>query len=54
MGKWHLVNEPGGFYQYAVLPGQGVYLDPTMIVNGASVQFRGHVEDVIGDQASIS
>jgi len=51
VGKWHLVNEPGGFYQYAVLPGQGVYLDPTMMVNGASVQFRGHVEDVIGDQA---
>lgn len=50
-GKWHLVNEPGGFYEYAVLPGQGVYLDPAMIVNGAHVQFRGHVEDVIGDQA---
>jgi len=50
-GKWHLLNEPGGFHQYAILPGQGVYLDPTMIVNGASVQFRGHVEDVVGDQA---
>ena len=49
-GKWHLVNEPGGFYEYAILPGQGVYNDPTMIVNGAHVQFRGHVEDVVGDQ----
>src|SRR6266404_1565885 len=50
-GKWHLANDPGGFHQYAILPGQGVYIDPTMIVNGASVQFRGHVEDVVGDQA---
>lgn len=50
-GKWHLANDPGGFHQYAVLPGQGEYIDPTMIVNGASIQFRGHVEDVIGDQA---
>jgi arylsulfatase A-like enzyme len=49
-GKWHLVNEPFGFYEYAILPGQGVYLDPPMIVNGAHVEFRGHVEDVIGDQ----
>jgi arylsulfatase A-like enzyme len=50
-GKWHLVNEPGGFNEYAILPGQGVYQDPPMIVNGAHVQFRGHVEDVIGDQS---
>ncbi len=50
-GKWHLANDPGGFHQYAILPGQGVYNDPTMIVNGATVQFRGHVEDVVGDQA---
>jgi arylsulfatase A-like enzyme len=49
-GKWHLANEPGGFYEYAILPGQGVYIDPPMIVNGAHVQFRGHVEDVVGDQ----
>jgi arylsulfatase A-like enzyme len=49
-GKWHLVNEPGGFNEYAILPGQGVYIDPAMIVNGAHVQFRGHVEDIVGDQ----
>ncbi|HLH04424.1 MAG TPA: sulfatase [Bryobacteraceae bacterium] len=49
-GKWHLASEPGGFDEYAILPGQGIYLDPPMIVNGAHVQFRGHVEDVVGDQ----
>jgi len=51
VGKWHLLNEPGGFDQYAILPGQGEYEDPVMIANGAGVKFRGHVCDVVGDQA---
>jgi arylsulfatase A-like enzyme len=51
VGKWHLLNEPGGFHQYAILPGQGRYQDPEMIVNGARMKFRGHVSDVVGDQA---
>ncbi len=51
IGKWHLLNEPGGFDQWEILPGQGVYLDPIMIVNGVPVKFRGHVCDVVGDQA---
>lgn len=51
VGKWHLLNEPGGFAHSAILPGQGVYEDPVIIVNGARVKFRGHVCDVVGDQA---
>jgi arylsulfatase A-like enzyme len=51
VGKWHLAGDPAGFVQYAALPGQGDYLDPEMLVNGARIKFRGHVSDVIGDQA---
>jgi arylsulfatase A-like enzyme len=51
VGKWHMPSQPSGFDDWAVLPGQGVYVDPEMIVNGARLKFRGHVDDVVGDQA---
>ncbi len=51
VGKWHIRSWPTGFDQWIILPGQGVYQDPEMIANGHRVKFRGHVEDVIGDQA---
>jgi arylsulfatase A-like enzyme len=51
VGKWHIRSWPGGFHQWIILPGQGEYQDPEMIANGHRVKFRGHVEDVIGDQA---
>jgi arylsulfatase A-like enzyme len=51
VGKWHIRSWPTGFDQWIVLPGQGVYQDPEMIANGIRVKFRGHVEDVVGDQA---
>jgi arylsulfatase A-like enzyme len=51
VGKWHLPSWPTGFDQWVILPGQGAYHDPDMIANGARVKMRGHVEDVIGDQA---
>src|SRR6266849_6791217 len=31
IGKWHLVSEPTGFDYWNILPGQGVYYDPTFI-----------------------
>lgn len=34
IGKWHLSAEPAAFDFYAVLPGQGKYLDPTFRVRG--------------------
>lgn len=50
IGKWHLKSNPKGYDHWAILPGQGRYHDPRMIVNGGPVQFRGYVDDVIGDQ----
>ncbi len=51
VGKWHIASPPVGFDHWCMLPGQGVYHDPIMIANGGRVQFRGYVDDVIGDQA---
>jgi arylsulfatase A-like enzyme len=51
VGKWHLRSMPTGFDHWVILPGQGVYYDPEMIANGARVKMRGHVDDVVGDQA---
>ena len=51
VGKWHIKSDPTGFDHWAILRGQGSYFDPECIVNGASVRFRGHTDDVIGDQA---
>jgi arylsulfatase A-like enzyme len=51
VGKWHIASDPTGFDHWCILPGQGTYHDPVMIANGGRVRFRGHVEDVVGDQA---
>jgi arylsulfatase A-like enzyme len=51
VGKWHIPSMPEGFDAWNILPGQGAYRDPEMIANGVRVKLRGHVEDVIGDQA---
>ena len=51
VGKWHIKSMPTGFDHAAILRGQGSYFDPEFIVNGAPVKFRGHTDDVIGDQA---
>src|SRR3546814_20408726 len=51
VGKWHSKSLPGGFDHWAILRGQGSYFDPQFIVSDAPVRFRGHTDDVIGDQA---
>ncbi|WP_203321820.1 sulfatase family protein [Pseudoxanthomonas beigongshangi] len=51
VGKWHIKSMPTGFDHWPILKGQGSYFDPSFIVNGAPVRFRGHTDDVIGDQA---
>lgn len=51
IGKWHVRSWPTFFDQWVILPGQGAYHDPEMIANGARVKMRGHVDDVVGDQA---
>lgn len=51
VGKWHIKSLPTGFDHWAILDGQGTYFDPSFIVNDGYVRFRGHTDDVIGDQA---
>ena len=51
VGKWHIKSMPTGFDHWAILRGQGSYFDPPFIVNGAPAHFRGHADDIIGDQA---
>lgn len=49
IGKWHLVSDPTGFEEWNILPGQGVYYNPTMIRNGKTVNHDGYVTDLITD-----
>ncbi|MEN8743316.1 MAG: sulfatase [Lentimonas sp.] len=55
IGKWHLKNEPVAFDYYKVLPGQGLYFDPTFREKGKGqwpkniVNSKGHSSDVITD-----
>lgn len=52
VGKWHLRSAPTGFDQWIVLPGGGgPYHDPEMISGNVRMKFRGHADDVVGDQA---
>jgi arylsulfatase A-like enzyme len=51
VGKWHIASPPTGFDHTCILPGQGQYHNPVMIVNGTRAQFRGQSEDITGDQA---
>lgn len=51
VGKWHIDTPPQGYDVTAVLPGQGEYFDPPMLVNGTMTRQRGHTDDVIGDHA---
>jgi arylsulfatase A-like enzyme len=49
IGKWHLVSEPTGFDEWRILPGQGVYYNPTMVHNGQRERHEGYVTDLIAD-----
>ncbi|MFO7636124.1 MAG: sulfatase [Clostridia bacterium] len=54
IGKWHLGQEPEyrpkGYDHYSILPGQGEYFDPEMMVDGETRTFKGYVTDIITDQ----
>jgi arylsulfatase A-like enzyme len=50
-GKWHLPQDPEGFDDWKILPGQGVYTDPEFIVNGQRTKQRGYATDVTTDFA---
>jgi arylsulfatase A-like enzyme len=49
IGKWHLGSEPTGFDYWNILPGQGVYHDPTFITKDGRQKHTGYVTDVITD-----
>jgi arylsulfatase A-like enzyme len=49
IGKWHLASDPTGFDYWNILPGQGVYYDPTFINGGERKQYTGYCTDLIGD-----
>lgn len=49
IGKWHLGSDPVGFDRWAVLPGQGKYIDPMFLVPGHRLTIKGHCTDITGD-----
>jgi arylsulfatase A-like enzyme len=49
IGKWHLATDPTGFDYWNILPGQGVYYDPTFIEAGHRIQHKGYCTDLIGE-----
>jgi arylsulfatase A-like enzyme len=49
IGKWHLESDPTGFDYWNILPGQGVYYDPTFINGGKRTKYAGYCTDLIGD-----
>jgi arylsulfatase A-like enzyme len=51
IGKWHLGSDPTGFTEWTILPGQGVYFDPTFLSPSGSRVIKGYVTDIITDLA---
>lgn len=49
IGKWHLGSDPTGFDRWIVLPGQGVYHNPSFLVAGHKLSIQGHCTDITGD-----
>jgi arylsulfatase A-like enzyme len=51
MGKWHLKQDPSGFDDWTILPGQGRYHDPMLRSQGESEtrQYDGFSTDIITD-----
>jgi len=49
VGKWHLGSDPTGFDDWNILPGQGVYNDPTLYDKDGSAVYKGYATDVITD-----
>lgn len=49
-GKLHFGNNPKGFDQFKILPGQGNYYNPTFITKKeGNIQVKGYVTDIITD-----
>lgn len=49
-GKLHFGNNPKGFDQFKILPGQGKYYNPDFITkNEGNIQVEGYVTDIVTD-----
>ncbi len=49
-GKLHFGNNPKGIDEFAILPGQGDYLNPDFIItNGDTINIQGYATDIITD-----
>ena len=54
IGKWHMGMDDSrrpGFDHWVSFKGQGVYIDPVLNVNGASVQMTGYTTDILNQHA---
>jgi arylsulfatase A-like enzyme len=51
MGKWHIRQDPVGFDDWNILPGQGVYFDPDFIHEGETHKEKGYATDLTTDFA---
>src|ERR1044071_3687026 len=49
IGKWHLGSDPTGFDYWNILPGQGVYNDPTLYDKDGSTVYQCYATDIIAD-----
>ena len=49
IGKWHLESDPTGFDHWEILPGQGIYYNPSMIRDGTKVKHAGYATEIITD-----
>lgn len=50
-GKLHFGNNPKGFDEFKILPGQGSYYNPDFITNKGDTTIIGYVTDIITDLA---
>jgi arylsulfatase A-like enzyme len=48
-GKLHFGNNPKGFDEFKILPGQGDYYNPEFITNKGDTSVQGYVTDIITD-----
>ena len=49
IGKWHLGSDPTGFDRWIILPGQGVYNDPSFITPTGRLTVKGYCTDITTD-----
>jgi arylsulfatase A-like enzyme len=51
VGKYHIRQDPRGFDDWTIHPGQGEYFDPVFIHNGEEIRKQGYASDITTDLA---